>query len=403
VKSVGSIQHLHLKAAAIASLLTAVTILVGVQYCDRLEQEHVHATAGDFSSPKLQGAALQRHAFAAPDLLVLYGSSELIQDSTSNANRFFEDYPTGFRVFPVGKPGTTSLGILQKVAAVGKAVKDRKLAVSLSPGWFFTTAADATYYEGNFSALQAYELTFSTALTSELKHEVARRMLDYPSTLDDDWLLELALECLARNRFVDRALYRVIWPLGFVSTAIGRVQDHVEATLHVLELNDDGDPEIVHRKSRAVDWKDLLSRGVQFSHRAALKKWKAENAGRNRKLSRDKKRLQTQAFVQRISKAKEWIDLELLLRTLGELGAKPLLLSMPVENLRLDAYGVSSEARTAYRERLHQLAARYTVQLVDFQEHEVQDTFMGDFSDHLSPEGWLYYSKALDDFYHDRF
>ena len=134
-----------------------------------------------------------------------------------------------------------------------------------------------------------------------------------------------------------------------------------------------------------------------------MKAWKAETANRNLKLSRDKKRLQTQAFVQRISKAKEWTDLELLLRTLRELGAKPLLLAMPVENLRLDAYGVSSEARTAYRERLHQLTSRYDVRLVDFQEHELHDTFMGDFSDHLSPEGWLYYSKTLDDFYHDRF
>jgi D-alanine transfer protein len=103
-----------------------------------------------------------------------------------------------------------------------------------------------------------------------------------------------------------------------------------------------------------------------------------------------------------VKNAKEWTDLELLLRVFGELGAQPLLLSMPVEDIRLEAYGVSPEARTAYLRKLDETAARYDVALLDFREHQKDPAFLVDFLDHLSPQGWLYYNKALDDFYHER-
>jgi D-alanine transfer protein len=75
---------------------------------------------------------------------------------------------------------------------------------------------------------------------------------------------------------------------------------------------------------------------------------------------------------------------------------------MPVEDIRLEAYGVSPEARTAYLRRLDDTAKNYDVALLDFRIHEKDTEFLVDFLDHLSPRGWLYYNKALDDFYHER-
>src|SRR5258707_13360925 len=103
--------------------IVAIALVVGVVYCDQTEQRYVHALAPDLSEVKLQGVVLQKKAFSQPDLLVLYGSSELKKEMPNNAAQFFQDYPTGFRVFPVGQPGTTSLAVLQKVAAVGQNIR----------------------------------------------------------------------------------------------------------------------------------------------------------------------------------------------------------------------------------------------------------------------------------------
>jgi D-alanine transfer protein len=336
-------------------------------------------------------------------LLVLYGSSELAKEMPNNATQFFQDYQTGFRVFPVGQPGTTSLAVLQKVAAVGRDISGRKVAFSISPGWFFG-AFDPKWYEGNFSHLQAYELAFSDDLSSDLKHDIARRMLAYPKTLENQWLLQFALERLAGGTMWDRLVYNAIRPLGMLQNMVGRTQDHFEAALHILDERQKLDTP-VRRGAQAIHWNALVKRAAQFAvNNTALKAKRSEVQAKRKGFaaSHVTEAAQTQNFVKLVKNAGEWTDLELLLRVFGELGAQPLLLSMPVEDIRLKVYGVSPEARAAYLRKLDEMAARYDVAMLDFREHEKDPAFLVDFLDHLSPQGWLYYNKALDDFYHER-
>jgi len=402
VKTGSPNQRQHLSAALGALVLAAVVVVAGVFYCDRIEQHYVHALAPDLSEAKLHGVVLQKQALAQPDLLVLYGSSELAKEMPNNAAQFFQDYPTGFRVFPVGQPGTTSLAVLQKVAAVGEEIRGKKVAFSMSPGWFFTESFDPKWYEGNFSHLQAYEFAFGYDLSGGLKRDIAKRMLDYPKTLENHWLLEFTLKRLARGRAIDHALYAAVWPLGQMQNGIGRVQDHFEAALHILAEEAKLD-EPARRGLRALNWNDLVKRAAQFTvNNTSLQAKRSEIAKRKTKLTAQATEVNTQNFLKKVGKAKEWNDLDLLLRTFRELGAHPLLLSMPVEDIRLEVYGVSPAARTAYLKRMEGLAEQHDVPLLDFRDHQKDPVFLVDFLDHLSPQGWLHYNKALDDFYHAR-
>jgi D-alanine transfer protein len=397
-------KRTNLIASAIAMAVVACALVAGVFYCNDIEKRYVHALAPDLSEVKLQGVVLQKKAFAQPDLLVLYGSSELAKEMPNNASQFFQDYPTGFRVFPVGQPGTTSLAVLQKVAAVGPDIRGKKVAFSMSPGWFFTQAFDPKWYEGNFSHLQAFELAFSNDLSRGLKRDIARRMLSYPKTLDNQWLLEFTLHRLAANGPLDRGLYALIWPLGRLENFIGRTQDHFEAMLHIV-AEDAKLHEPLRRGIQALNWNGLVKRAAQFAvNKSSLQAKRNEVARKKQKYATAHltTATQTQNFVKTVAKAEEWTDLELLLRVFRELGAQPLLLSMPVEDIRLEVYGVSPAARTAYLRRLDETAARYDVALLDFRDHQKDPAFLVDFLDHLSPQGWLYYNKALDDFYHER-
>lgn len=368
----------------------------GLFFCERLETRYIHEVAPEFTDAKLQGVTLQEHAFAQDNLLVLYGSSELVREMPNNASEFFRDYPTGFRVFPVGKPGTTALSVLQKIAAVGDDLKGRKVAYSISPGVFFSEIFDPQYYEGNFSDLQALELAFSSDLSRNLKRDVARRMLDFPKTLHGKWLLDFALRRLAGDTSFDHVLYDAVIPLGWVDKAFRRAQDHVEAALQIIE-NNEKLAIVGAQPRRTLNWNHLLARAAQFVNRGAVQAKRKEVAQRRAaKSSREK------MIMQAVTNAREWTDLELLMRGFKELGAQPLLLSMPVEDIRLEVYGASPALRTAYEKRLHKLAANYSLPLLDFREHESDPAFLIDFLDHLSGKGWLYYDKALDDFFHGR-
>src|SRR6188768_1782885 len=90
----------HLIASLLALLITSSALTCGYGWCRKVEREHVADLTSDLSDPKLHGIAIQKEAFKHDDLLMLYGSSELVRLAPSAAPEFFQDYPTGFRVFP---------------------------------------------------------------------------------------------------------------------------------------------------------------------------------------------------------------------------------------------------------------------------------------------------------------
>ena len=387
----------HLVAATAALLVLGLVAAGGWLWCEQLEGRYVDALARDLSDAKLQGVALQRAAFAQPDLLVLYGSSELLRDVPNTAAQFFEEYPTGFRVFPVGKMGTTSLAMLQKIASVGAGVRGRKVAYSLSPSYFFEETVDPSYYGGKFSALQASQFAFSTDLSMGLKRDIARRMLAYPPTLEGHWLLEATLRHLASGSTLDRGLYYATLPFGRLQNIVGRAQDHFEAAMDIL-----GQPDLVEnpaKKRRVLNWAEHLRRAD------ALARALAEKAAASKKPrpgpqpqphgSRDA------LWLAKMDKATEWTDFNLLLRTLQELGANPLILSMPVHAADLETSGVSVKAREAYPRRMSSAVAPFKMPLVYFKAHEEDPLFFADQFDHLGAKGWVYYDQTLDAFFHE--
>ncbi|HEX7976025.1 MAG TPA: D-alanyl-lipoteichoic acid biosynthesis protein DltD, partial [Anaerolineales bacterium] len=98
-------------APALAALALVVALLAGsLLYSRWLEQRDIHAVAPLLLSQANLGSALQMEALRQPDLLLVYGSSELIDlPSPQRAFQFFQSYPTGFTVFTVAKAGATSL------------------------------------------------------------------------------------------------------------------------------------------------------------------------------------------------------------------------------------------------------------------------------------------------------
>jgi D-alanine transfer protein len=378
----------HVAAAATALGLIALIIAVGLLFAVRFERHALRAVAPKNFELKNHGLALQREAFRHDDLLPLYGSSELMKRVPGKAGDFFRREPTGFEVFPVGKAGTTSLVVLQKLVALGTDLHGRKLAFSISPSWFSTREIEPHQYAGNFSLEQATSVAFSTKLNHTLKCDIARRLLDYPEPLAKSPVLTFGLSHLAGEHWVDRALYWLAWPLGQIEGALLRVQDHFHTFAFLLQHRH----HLAFRPRPAeLDWAQLLARAAQD-----------ESASEEAQMESDMSSKHDDHFLRRLDQSREWGDLELLLRGLRQLGARPLLLSMPINGAYLDRLHISAQARAVYYDRLEALAAAYGVPLVDFRDHDEDPAFLRDTRDHLSAKGWLYFDAAIDAFYHDR-
>jgi poly-D-alanine transfer protein DltD len=166
-RAAGRAHTSHVFSALVACGLGIAILCGGRLVAVHLERKTIHETAPQDFFIKNQGLALQRAAARAPDILLLYGSSELIDPIPNRASDFFSREPSGFQVCPVGKAGTTSLIILQKVGALGSKLRGRKVAISLSPSSFFTPAVSPYAYAGNFSLPAASDILFSHALGLE--------------------------------------------------------------------------------------------------------------------------------------------------------------------------------------------------------------------------------------------
>src|SRR5262245_42754423 len=224
----------HLMSALFACAIVIAILSSGRILAIQLEQKTVHWIAPNDFFIKNQGLALERATARRPDILLLYGSSELIDPIPNRASDFFSSAPTGFQVCPVGKAGTTSLIILQKLGALGSELRGRKIAISLSASSFLTPAVKPEFYAGNFSLPAANGLLFGDSIDLNLKAAIAKRMLQFPDTLAEDGLLELAVRCLASARPVDRLVLMTIWPLGKLQNLVLDLQDHFEALVYIL-------------------------------------------------------------------------------------------------------------------------------------------------------------------------
>jgi D-alanine transfer protein len=384
----------HLLSALIAAALVAGILWAGRMLAVHLEGGTLSATVPELFLLKNQGLAFQRAAARAPDVLLIYGSSELMKPVPDKSGEFFRTAPTGFQVSPVGKPGTTVMIILQKLGALGPDLHGKKIAISLSPGWFFTQVVSPHFYEGSFSMLAASEMVFGSALDLELKHDIALRMLQFPNTFVKSPLLELALGRLASGTWMDRVVFYALWPMGKTQNTVLDLQDHFEALVHILREAKPAAP----RRPDTLDWPKLIAEASQGGAGDEEKDDEALGPADEalRAAGGDP------AFLARMEAAREWIDFELLLRTLAQIHARPLLLSMPINGPFYDNTGVSRSAGKAYYNKLRALAQRYNFPLLAFEEHDGDPAFLIGEHYHLSAKGWMFYNRSLDDFFHGR-
>jgi D-alanine transfer protein len=385
----------HLFAGLIASGLVAAVLLGAEIMAVRLEHATIRSTAPELFPLKNQGLAFQRAAARAPNVLPLYASSELNAVLVpERAHVFFRTAPTGFQISPVGAGGASCLTMSQKLAALGSDLRAKKIAISLSPPWFLTRDPGREGYNGNFSVMAAKEMVFGTALDFELKREIASRMLNYPRTLEESPFLDFVLKRLASERWLDHLVFWALWPVGKSQTIILELQDHVAAFSRIRHKIKPAAP--FHPET--LDWSKLIAdvSGTKSATRAD-KVTKASSPNEGRMVG-----YRDEAFREDMNASPGWTDLELLLRTLAKIHARPLLLSMPLAGDFYDEKGVSRSARKHYYAKLRALVQRYHFPLLEFEDHDEDPAFLYLQKSHLNAKGWIYYDRALDDFFHGR-
>src|SRR5207244_4032378 len=98
-------------------------------------------------------------------------------------------------------------------------------------------------------------------------------------------------------------------------------------------------------------------------------------------LTRQRSRGSDGTYLKMLKRA-SWPELTILLTGLHQLGAQPLLLSVPIKGAFYDYWGVSEKARSLYYQQLRSLVRPYGIPLLDFQEFDADRYFVADDRSH---------------------
>ncbi|MDE3103245.1 MAG: hypothetical protein KGJ98_13530 [Chloroflexota bacterium] len=403
-------------AALIALGLSAAFAVTAQHYAVSASERYLQALAGQAVPIKWESLTLQRAAYATGTTLPIYGSSELYCCGVpALPSQLFGAAPTGFRTFPVGRAGTGDLFFMQTFAALGGDLRGKKLVISDSPGWFFGPQGigDAAY-AGNFSPEIAEAFAFDAPISMDLKEAGARLMIAHPATLSDQPLLRLALDGLARPTALHLARYYALYPAGRLLSWVHQMQDAADTLSYIREhpaLRADAS----NGPSR-IDWRTTLAAMTSLSRQRvttnpfgfpdatykrlaktlgpALARFCAGTDDHN-----GTRMAYPSAWARSMSSSAEWTDLELELRVLNELGARPLVYSLPMPGTYDDFTQLSYPARRAYYAKYASVATAAGVPWLDFEEHDGDRYTLTDTGAHFSPRGWVLAGRALDLFW----
>ncbi len=420
--STGQRRPVSLLAACLAVAIAAGGLALAQQHVDRMAQTYAHVLAPSKTPVKTMDLTLQAAALQQPDLLPVYGTSELYCCGLPyNAPRFFYTEPTGFEAFAVGLPITADLFFAETFGALGGRLHGRMIVISDS-AWFSSPRGIAqTAYDHTFSREIARVFTFDSPLSWHLRGAIAARMLDYPTSLRGMAVTRTALEDMASGGLRSRAGYLALTPIGRVLAWTSELRDTWATYREIQSLRTSHISPVVRPTPGSVDWTSVATAATHlaasqstnnpfgianydFAHCTDIQPagqcvpaMSLYRSGKNNAAGQIYP--YPAAWVQGTMQSPEWTDLKLALEAADQLGAQTLLWMIPQQGAYADYTPLSAPARQVMYQRFAEIATQAGVQWTVFPGHDADPLFVPTYG-HFSPRGWVFADEALNLFWH---
>lgn len=348
-----------------------------------------------------QGTIFQEKALESPDILPLYGSSELSSMSAFHPTEFFYDRPTRFIPFLVGRGGYQDLIQALCLGTQEKTVQGKKVAIILSPQWFTPQGISNDYFAMNFSPLQAYKTMSNPLLTENTKQQIATRLLDFPDTFNAHPVLRELLLRQANPTYQPTftgKLDALIRPLDLTGL---KLKDAIKTISLIHKLN----PATVEhlagpKKTKALpSWEEIRMNAADAAKPLVTNNdFGILDSYYDQLIKQNLQSLKNSQVGATLYPSKEYDDLRILLQVLKEEGAKPLFIIVPVNGCWYDYTGFPKTERLEYYARVEKIITGYGFSVANFGGHEYDRYFLRDIM-HLGWKGWVDVDEALNHFY----
>lgn len=316
------------------------------------------------------------------DGILTFGTSELYISSplvNQCPQKVFGESVSGVDMTYVGEAFDQSLWQAIAAGAYAPASKNRKVALMLSPQWFFKGNGQQSKFSSKFSYQLYKGFLENDSISDETKAYVRQRL----ETLGVD-----GTQIAAAN---DDAFVDAINDAAYQFSNDLRIRSKIDALVKGSPKNSQtrsaGEP------TGEPDWDALLSDAQAQGEQSCTNNDYGIHDAYWDKNSQYKSE-QNQDFVHADD---EWADFQCFLKVCKEAGLEPLVVILPMHGGWYDEMGVTSDIRAQFYDQARSLCDEAGVAYADFSSCEYEKYFLCD-TVHPGWIGWVRIEHAVYDF-----
>lgn len=333
-----------------------------------------------YSGPKSSSVDFTAASMEPGDML-LFGSSELSTPPSLVPEVpavVFGRNPYGVELSCIGEAYDQSLWQAIAAGAYAPHVENRKVAIIVSPGWFFDGGLDDSLFKTRFS------------------YSLYRAFMANPSVGDE---CKAYVEKRLREQGVDDATVRAGARgdlLACVNDAAYAFVDDLRTRAALRDVADAG----IERESRSAvepDFAGWRAHAVEDAKKRSTNEWGFDDEFYESNVGVYKDQIKGKLAGETFTQTPEYDDFGLFLRVCQESGLEPLVIVSPLSGDYYDWVGVDYAARRSCYDHILQIAEAYGVQVADLSDREYEKYFMHD-QVHFGWTGWVDVEEAIYDF-----
>ena len=374
-------SHGRIIGAFVAALLAFALAAAGVTYA--LPAQVKLADPSKNYGYVYSGAKSSSIAFATasqtPDTFALFGSSELSTPPSLVPEvpaTVFGNNNYGIDLLCIGEAFDQSLWHAIAAGAYADSLANKKVAIIVSPNWFFDGGVDNSVFGTRFSYSLYHAFAANSSLSPETKEYVQMRLAQQgiaDSVVNAPWRtgpLEVAND--AAYSWTDdlrlRQSLQDVSGFGFVPEKDGQQFEPPFATI---------------REHALANAKERASNEWGFDD-----DFYAENVGEY------KDQIAGHMAGETFADTAEYDDFGLFLRVCQESGLDPLVIVSPLSGDYFDWVGIDAATRRSCYDHVIDIAEAYGVTIADFSDREYELYFLHD-QVHFGGPGWVDVEEAL--------
>jgi D-alanine transfer protein len=325
--------------------------------------------------------------------LMVMGSSELESSVPQNPRSFLPANVSNFDLFLSGQGHTQSLYHAIELAAMAGDLREKKVALIVSPQWFSPAGIEPGAFQALFSEAAWQGMLDNSLLAPQTKAALIARGsalmngtpgFDGPSgTGIADYAARIFWKPYDKVVRRARAL-RIELSSAQVTAKSSLPYKVAEGSVPVEQIDWSKEQTLAEAEGASIEHNEFDIADPYFAtyiqpRLAQLKDY--------------------MAATNYAATSPEFGDLELFLDVARQLGVRVLLVSVPMNGRWFDYAGYPAARRSNYYARIREIADRSGVQLADFSQEEYEPYFLYD-TQHLGWKGWLDVTQACIRFEH---